>query len=90
MDIDKEIIVNIALVIHMALTGIALIRLFKLKNATGGLVILSILSLMIPILGPSGLIVYLNTLLKKQDKEKKNTKQYSFPSKPKTKNGYKK
>lgn len=90
MDIDKEIIVNIALVIHMALTGIALIRLFKVKNATGGLVILSLLSMMIPVLGPSALIVYLNNLIKKQEHEKKNTKQYSFSPKPKIKNGNKK
>lgn len=81
MDIDKGIIVNIALIIHMALTGIALIRLFKLKNATGGLVITSLLVLMIPILGPSGLIVYLNNLLKKQEEKKKPT----FPVKKKIK-----
>jgi len=79
MNIDKGIIVNIILVIHMALTGLALIKLFRLKNAKGGLVITSLLVLMIPILGPSGLILYLDNLFKKQEKEAKKTNTRSFP-----------
>lgn len=76
MDIDKTTLVNIVLLIHMALTGIALLRLFRLKNATVGLVVTSMLAMMIPILGPSGLIVYLNKRYEKQQKEdvKKNAR----------------
>lgn len=70
MDIDKEIIVNLVLGIHMVLIGIALFRLFRLKSATGGLVIISLLVMMIPILGPSGLIAYYNKLYEKEMKSK--------------------
>lgn len=86
MDIDKEIIVNIILVIHMALTGLALLKLFRLKHATGGLVILSLLSLVVPILGPSGLIVYLNMRYKKQQKEEKRSINKTSATKSKSKN----
>ena len=71
MDIDKGILVNIVLLIHMALTGIMLFRLFKLKNATGGQLILTFLALTIPIIGPSALIAYYNKLSKKQEKVSK-------------------
>lgn len=66
MNIDKGILVNIVLLIHMTLTGIMLFRLFKLKNTTGGQLILTFVALTIPILGPSALIVYYNNLTKKQ------------------------
>ena len=65
---DKALLVNIALLIHMALTGIMLFRLFKLKNATGGQLFMTLLGLMIPILGPSVLIVYYNKQLEKKEK----------------------
>lgn len=85
MDLDKTTLVNIVLLIHMALTGMALLRLFKLKNATGGLVIISLLAMMIPILGPSGLIVYLNKKYEQQQKEeaKKNAKPFKSSKKQK-------
>lgn len=73
MDIDKGILVNLILAIHMILMGIALMRLFKLKNATGGLVIISIFIMMIPIVGPSGLITYYNRLYIKKQKETNKT-----------------
>lgn len=68
MEIDKALLVNIVLLIHMALTGIMLFRLFKLKNATGGQLILTFLALAIPVLGPSALIVYYNNEAKKNSK----------------------
>lgn len=67
MDIDKGILVNIVLLIHMALTGIMLFRLFKLKNATGGQLILTFIALTIPVIGPSALIAYYNKEAKKQE-----------------------
>lgn len=66
MDLDKALLVNIALVIHMALTGLAMIQLFRLKNTTVGVVIITFLALMIPIIGPSALILYLKNLNKKK------------------------
>lgn len=72
---DKAVLVNIVLVIHMALTGIMLFRLFKLKNATGGQLILTFIGLMVPVIGPSALILYYDKLLKKKkaEEEKKKT-----------------
>ncbi|MCA5006648.1 hypothetical protein [Sphingobacterium bovistauri] len=70
MNIDKALLVNIVLLIHMALTGIMLFRLFKLKNATGGQLVLTFLGLMIPVIGPSALIVYYNNFAKKSDNNK--------------------
>lgn len=81
MDLDKGTLVNIVILIHMALTGMALMKLFRLKNATGGLVILSILIMMIPILGPSALIAYYNKLYTKQEKEAKKKNHASTTSK---------
>lgn len=66
---DKALLVNIALLIHMALTGIMLFRLFKLKNVQGGELILTFLGLMIPIIGPSALITYYTKKLNKQSKQ---------------------
>ena len=68
MDIDKKILVNIVLFIHMALTGIMLFRLFRLKNATGGQLILTFIALTIPVIGPSALIAYYNHQAKKLEK----------------------
>ncbi len=85
MDIDKSILVNIVLLIHMALTGLALVRLFRLKNATVGLVVISILTMMIPILGPSALIVYLNKKYEKQQKEETNKNAKSIKTSKKRK-----
>lgn len=73
MNLDKTTIFNIAIVIHMALTGLALIQLFKLKSTTGAVVIVTFLALLIPILGPSALIVYLQNLNKKKLKENNST-----------------
>ena len=80
---NKELLINIVLLIHMALTGIMLFRLFKLKNATGGQLILTFLALAIPVLGPSLLIVYYNKIAKQQQATpiKKNT--YTSTSKRK-------
>lgn len=83
MNIDKGILVNIALLIHLALTGLALMKLFRLKNATGGLVIISVFVMIIPILGPSGLIIYLDKLQKKE--AKKTNDNMKHISKKKTK-----
>jgi len=80
--VDNTIIFNIALVIHMALTGLALTQLFKLKNTTGGVIIITFLALMIPILGPSGLIIYFKHLKKIRDK--KNAVQAPKQKKKKT------
>lgn len=66
MEFDKAILVNIILLIHMALIGIALFRLFKLKSATGGQLITTFLAFMIPILGPSIMIWYYNKQLEKK------------------------
>lgn len=85
MDLEKTTIINIVLFIHLALTGLALMRLFRLKNATGGLVITSLIVLMIPILGPSGLIIYLDKKYKKQQKNQKNNTQHVNISKNKNK-----
>lgn len=87
MDIDKGLLVNIVLLIHMALTGIMLFRLFKLKNATGGQLILTFIALTIPVIGPSALIAYYNNLSKKQQiAEQNNKKPMTYrSSKPKGK-----
>lgn len=75
MDINKGLLVNIVLMIHMALTGIMLFRLFKLKNATGGQLILTFIALTIPVIGPSALIAYYNNQAKKQQVAETNKKQ---------------
>ncbi|UIR55362.1 hypothetical protein LZQ00_13940 [Sphingobacterium sp. SRCM116780] len=69
MDSGKFALVQLVTVIHFALMAIALFRLFRLKNVTGGFVILSILGLCIPILGPFGLIFILNKKKKEEDLE---------------------
>lgn len=68
---DKVILVQIVLSIHFILMGIMLFRLFKLKSATGGQVILALVIAIIPVIGPSGLIVYFNRLLKEEAKASK-------------------
>ncbi|MCY4781163.1 hypothetical protein ORI89_15990 [Sphingobacterium sp. UT-1RO-CII-1] len=68
---DKVILVQIVLSIHFILMGIMLFRLFKLKSATGGQVILALIIAIIPVIGPSGLIVYFNRLLKEEAKTAK-------------------
>lgn len=65
---DKVILVQIVLSIHFILMGIMLFRLFKLKNAKGVHVILTLIIAIIPVVGPSGLIVYFNRLLKEESK----------------------
>jgi len=75
MDINKGLLVNIVLLIHMALTGIMLFRLFKLKNATGGQLILTFIALTIPVIGPSALIAYYNNQAKKKQVAETNKKQ---------------
>ena len=79
MEIDKALLVNIVLLIHMALTGIMLFRLFKLKNATDTQLILTFLALAIPVIGPSALIVYYNSQAKKIVKEERNKKTSLHP-----------
>lgn len=69
MDIDKGILVNLVLGIHMILMGLALIRLFRLKSSTVGLVIISLIVMMIPVLGPSALIAYYSRLYDRKQKE---------------------
>jgi hypothetical protein len=56
----------------MALTGIMLFRLFKLKNATGGQLILTFLALTVPVLGPSVMIWFYNKQLEKAAKNTSN------------------
>lgn len=82
MELDKATLVNIALMIHMALTGMMLFKLFKLKNATGGQLIISFIALVVPIIGPSALVYYYDNLLKKKQKEEAVKKQ-SYTSKKK-------
>lgn len=82
MELDKAVLVNIVIVIHMALTGLALMQLFRLKNTTGGVLIITFLALMIPIIGPSSLIFYFKSLNKKKERIKVN---HSFQSKQKHK-----
>lgn len=65
---DKVILLQIALSIHFILMGIMLFRLFKLKNAKGGHVIIALVLAIFPILGPFGLILYFNSLIKKEEK----------------------
>lgn len=74
MEIDKGLLVNIVLLIHLALTGIMLFRLFKTKNATGGQLILTFVALTVPVIGPSALIVYYNNLAKRQEIAEANKK----------------
>lgn len=85
MELSKEALVNIVLLIHMALTGIMLFRLFKLKNATIGQLILTFMALVIPILGPSALIAYYNNEAKKQNKNPNKTVTASRKSQKKSK-----
>lgn len=73
MEFDKATLVNIVLVIHMALTGIMLFRLFKLKSATGGQLIITFLALVIPVLGPSTMIWLFNKELEKASKQTPNS-----------------
>ncbi len=75
MDLDKELLVTIALSIHFILTGMALMQLYKLKSTTGGVVISSIFAFMIPVVGPSGLIIYLKKLHKQNELAQKPKKQ---------------
>ena len=74
MEFDKAILVNIVLAIHMALTGIMLFRLFKLKSATGGQLIMTFLVLMVPVIGPSVMIWYYNRELEKASKKPHHSK----------------
>lgn len=78
MEIDKRLLVNIVLLIHLALTGIMLFRLFKTKNATGGQLILTFVALTVPVLGPSALIVYYNNLAKRQEIAEANKKPSAY------------
>ena len=78
MNIDKGLLVNIVLLIHLALTGIMLFRLFKTKNATGGQLILTFIALTVPVIGPSALIVYYNNLAKRQDIAQANKKTSAY------------
>lgn len=64
MEISKATLTSIVLLIHMALTGIMLFRLFKLKQANGGQLIITFFALMIPIIGPSAMIYYYDKKLK--------------------------
>ncbi|WP_164108598.1 MULTISPECIES: hypothetical protein [Sphingobacterium] len=73
MEFDKATLVNIVLVIHMALTGIMLFRLFKLNSATGGQLIITFLALIIPVLGPSIMIWIFNKELEKKSKKNLNS-----------------
>lgn len=73
MEFDKASLVNIVLLIHMALIGIALFRLFKLKTTTGGQLIITLLVLMIPVIGPSIMIWFYNKQLEKASKQIKNS-----------------
>lgn len=73
MELDKATLVNIVLLIHMALTGIMLFRLFKLNNATGGQLIITFLALVIPVLGPSIMIWIFNKELEKKSKRPINS-----------------
>ena len=73
MELDKATLVNIVLLIHMALTGIMLFRLFKLNNATGGQLIITFLALVIPVLGPSIMIWIFNKELEKKSKRTINS-----------------
>lgn len=72
MEFDKVTLVNIVLLIHMALTGIMLFRLFKLKSVTGGQLIITFLALIIPVLGPSTMIWVFNKELEKKSKKSLN------------------
>lgn len=81
MNMDKGLLVNIVLLIHLALTGLMLFRLFKTKNATGGQLILTFIALTIPVLGPSALIVYYNNLAKKQERAYANKKTMAYAPK---------
>jgi len=69
MDAGKLALVQLVTIIHFALMAIALFRLFRLKNVTGGFVILSILGMCVPILGPFGLILIVNKKKKEADLE---------------------
>lgn len=70
---DNALLVNIVLLIHMVLTGMMLFRLFKLKNATGGQLIITFIALTIPIIGPSALLAYYNKEAKKQNNNQTKT-----------------
>jgi len=52
----------------MALTGLMLFHLFKLKSIQLGKLILTFVALLIPILGPSALILYYQRQPKQQKK----------------------
>ncbi|AIM35733.1 hypothetical protein KO02_02840 [Sphingobacterium sp. ML3W] len=82
MDASKLALVQLVTMIHFALMGIALFRLFRLKDVTGGFVMLSILGMCVPILGPFGLILVVNKKKKEVDKE---AAQKRIPSTPKKK-----
>lgn len=83
MDASKLALVQFVTVIHFALMAIALFRLFRLKDVTGGFVILSILGMCVPILGPFGLILIVNK--KKKESDQEDAKKRSFPVQKKKK-----
>lgn len=83
MDAGKLALVQLVTMIHFALMAIALFRLFRLKDVTGGFVILSILGLCIPILGPFGLILIVNK--KKKETDLEDSKKRNAPAQKKKK-----
>lgn len=83
MDAGRLALVQLVTIIHFALMAIALFRLFRLKDVTGGFVILSILGLCVPILGPFGLILMVNK--KKKEADLEEAKKRIFPLQKKKK-----
>ncbi|MEN5234895.1 hypothetical protein [Sphingobacterium faecium] len=83
MDAGRLALVQLVTIIHFALMAIALFRLFRLKDVTGGFVVLSILGLCVPILGPFGLILMVNK--KKKEADLEEAKKRSFPVQKKKK-----
>lgn len=83
MDASKLALVQLVTIIHFVLMAIALFRLFRLKDVTGGFVILSILGMCVPILGPFGLILIVNK--KKKEIDLADAKKRSSPEQKKKK-----
>jgi len=83
MDASKLALVQLVTIIHFVLMAIALFRLFRLKDVTGGFVILSILGMCVPILGPFGLILIVNK--KKKEIDLADIKKRSSPLQKKEK-----
>lgn len=83
MDAGRLALVQLVTIIHFALMAIALFRLFRLKDVTGGFVILSILGLCVPILGPFALILIVNK--KKKEADLEESKKRSSPVQKKKK-----